>query len=298
MRRVRERSLPAHAAQEARDFWTKLVGPRHAAFKLAVGVLAAVLVFLTFADGTWRVAADARIEGEVQRVITAPFQGYVREAAARAGDTVKQGQLLARLDDRDLRVERERLRAQRDQYAQQYRDAMARQDRAQGRVASAQMAQAEAQLALTDEQLARTEVLAPFDGVVVSGDLSQSLGAPLERGQIMLELAPLDAYRVVLQVDEHDFAALKVGQDGELVLSALPGNRYPFKVSKITPVTSAHDGRNVFRVEADLGSAADKRLRPGMEGIAKVAIGEHRLAWIWSRRMLDWVRLKGWAWLP
>jgi len=160
------------------------------------------------------------------------------------------------------------------------------------------MAQAEAQLALTDEQLARTEVVAPFDGVVVSGDLSQSLGAPLERGQVMLELAPLDAYRVVLQVDEHDFAAVQSGQHGELVLSALPGNRYPFTVSKITPVTTARDGRNVFRVEADLGSAADARLRPGMEGVAKIAVAEHRLAWIWSRRLVDWMRLKGWAWLP
>ena len=42
--------------------------------------------------------------------------------------------------------------------------------------------------------------------VVVSGDLTQSLGAPLERGQVMLELAPLDAYRVTLQVDERDIA--------------------------------------------------------------------------------------------
>ena len=35
-----------------------------------------------------------------------------------------------------------------------------------------------------------------------------------------------------------------------------------------------------------------------MEGIAKIEIGEHRLGWIWSRRLLDWLRLKSWAWLP
>ena len=298
MRRAQSRGLPAHAAHSARESWTQLAGPGHVGVKLGVGLLAALAIFLSFATGTFRVAADARIEGEVQRAITAPFQGYVRESPVRAGDTVKRGQMLARLDDRDLQVERTRLRAQRDQYGQQYRDAMSRQERAQVRIASAQMAQAEAQLALVDEQLARTEIVAPFDGLLVSGDLTQSLGAPLERGQVMLELAPLDAYRVVLQVDEHDFATVKLGQKGDLILTSLSGERYPFVVTKVTPVAAAKEGRNVFRVEAKLDAPTPPRLRPGMEGVAKIEIDERYLAWIWSRRLVDWFRLKSWAWLP
>ena len=134
--------------------------------------------------------------------------------------------------------------------------------------------------------------------IVVTGDLSQSLAAPIERGQVMFELAPLDDYRVVLQVDEHDIAAVKLGQKGELVLTALSGHHYPFSVSKITPVSTAKEGRNFFRVEADLGSNAELRLRPGMEGVAKVEVEERHLAWIWSRRLLEWLSLKSWAWLP
>lgn len=298
MRRMQQRSLRAHASEAARDFWRRLAGPRHGGLKLAMGLLAVTALFLTFATGTYRVSADARIEGEIQRAITAPFQGYVRETSVRAGDAVRRGQVLARLDDRDLQVERTRLRAQRDQYTQQYRDAMARQERGQARIASAQIAQAEAQLALVEEQLARTEVTAPFDGIVLSGDLTQSLGAPLERGQVMLEVAPLDAYRVVLQMDEHDIAAVKLGQKGELVLTSLPGQRYPFSVSKITPVSTAKEGRNFFRVEADMGSSAELQLRPGMEGVAKVEVDQRHLAWIWSRRLLEWLSLKSWAWLP
>ena len=52
----------------------------------------------------------------------------------RAGDAVRQGQVLARLDDRDLKVERARLFAQREQLGQQYRDAMSRQERSQVRI--------------------------------------------------------------------------------------------------------------------------------------------------------------------
>jgi RND family efflux transporter MFP subunit len=250
------------------------------------------------ASGDYRVSATARVEGEIQRALTAPFQGYVREAPHRAGDTVKKGELLARLDDRDLRLEHTRLASQAEQYGRQYREAMAKRDRATARIVSAQADQAGAQLALVEEQLARTDIAAPFDGVLVSGDLSQALGAPLERGQTLFEIAPLDAYRVVLQVDEHRVADLKAGQRGELVLSSMPGERYPMTVSKITPVSTAREGRNFFRVEAQLQPADAARLRPGMEGVAKVTIDDRLLVWIWTRELMNWIRLKAWAWMP
>src|SRR6185503_3667976 len=272
LQRTRHQSLPAHAAQTALDLRSRLFGPRHGGLKLGAVALVLLAIFLVFAKGAYRVGADARIEGEIQRAITAPFQGYVREAVARAGDAVKKGQVMARLDDRDLRVERARLGSQREQLAQQYRDAMARQERSQVRIVSAQIAQAEAQIALLDEQLAR--------------------------GQVMFEVAPLDAYRIVLQVGEQDIADVRVGQAGELALTPMPGERYPLKVVKITPVSTAKDGRNVFRVEAELGPRTDERLRPGMEGVAKIEVGERHVAWIWSRRMVDWLSLKLWSWMP
>ena len=302
LRRTRDRGLAAHAADAGRELATRVAGPGHAGTKLGLLLMAALALFLTVSTGTYRVSADARIEGEVQRAITAPFQAYVREAAVRAGDAVRQGQVLARLDDRDLKVERARLFAQREQLGQQYRDAMSRQERSQVRITSAQIAQSDAQLALLEEQLARTEVTAPFDGVVVSGDLSQALGAPIERGHVMWELAPLDAYRVILQVDERDIADLRVGQKGELVLSSMPGQRQALSVAKITPVSTPKEGRNVFRVEAQIearGKAGgDSRLRPGMEGVAKVEVDERRLISIWTRRLTDWLALKSWSWLP
>ena len=298
MRLEQGRSLTSQAASRAQGFWSRLVGPRHAGLKLGAGLAVLAALFLLFATGEYRVGAEARVEGRVQRTLTAPFQGYVREAARRAGDTVRQGELLARLDDRDLRVERARLDAMRDQQTRQYREAMAKRDRAAARIVSAQLEQTQAQLSLIEENLARTEVAAPFDGVLVSGDLTQSLGAPVERGQALFEIAPLDAYRVVLQVDEHRVADVRAGQRGELVLSSNPGQRFAILVDKVTPVSTARDGRNYFRVEAQLESGPDPGLRPGMEGVAKVAVENRRLAWIWSRELVNWLRLKLWAWTP
>jgi multidrug resistance efflux pump len=140
-------------------------------------------------------------------------------------------------------------------------------------------------------------VRSAIDGIVVTGDLSQSLRAPVERGQVLFEVAPLDAFRVVLQVDERSIADVRVGQAGRLVLSGALSEELPFQVAKITPVSTAKEGRNYFRVEATLARTPD-RLRPGMEGVGKIAIDHRRLAWIWTHEVLDWVRLTLWSWLP
>jgi hypothetical protein len=298
LRISRSRGLLAHAADSTGHTWRRLAGPGHGAFKLMFLLLGAALLYLGLAQGSYRIAADARIEGEIQRAITAPFPTYVREARYRAGDTVKQGEVLARLDDRDLRLESTRLTAQKEQLGKQYREAMAKRDRSLVRVVGSQIDQVDAQLGLVQEQLSRTAILAPFDSVLVSGDLTQALGAPIERGQVLFEVAPLEGYRVVLEVDERSIADLRAGQRGELVLSSMPGAHYAIAVQKITPVSTARDGRNFFRVEASLEAASGPRLRPGMAGVAKVHVDERRLIWIWTRELRQWLTLKAWTWIP
>lgn len=298
LKRGNETSLPVHAGRSAKGLWETLAGPGHASLKLGTAGVIAVAAFLAFASGAYRISANSKVEGAVQRAITAPINGYVKEASLRAGDTVTKGQLIGRFDDRDLRLERVKLLSQRDQFVRQYREAMAKHERAQTEIVSSQIAQSEAQLALIEEQFARTEMVAPFDGLIVSGDLSQSLGSPVERGQVLFEIAPLEDYRVALQVDERDISHVVVGQRGELTVSSMPGERFGFTVTKVTPVNSAKEGRNFFRVEAALEAKPGPRLRPGMEGVGKIDVDERKLVWIWTHGLADWVRLWIWSWLP
>jgi multidrug efflux pump subunit AcrA (membrane-fusion protein) len=292
-----ERSLAARALELAQKYWGRLVGPRHALLKLVAAGTAAVVLFLAFATGTYRVSADAAVEGEVLRALSAPIAGFVKEAPRRAGDAVKQGELIGRFDDRDLKLERVRLASQQGQYLKQYREAMAKHERPQAAIALAQLDQVGAQLSLVDEQLARIELAAPFDGVIVSGDLSQKLGAPVERGQVLFEVAPLDSFRIALQVEEHEFAWVAVGQRGSLAVNSIPHERFPFTVTKVTAVNSVKDGKNRFRVEARL-DAPPGRLRPGMEGVGKIEVDERKLLWIWTHALVDRLRLWVWASLP
>jgi multidrug resistance efflux pump len=174
---------------------------------------------------------------------------------------------------------------------------MAAHDRAQIRILRAKISQADAQIALIDEQLSRATIVAPFAGVVMSGDLSQLLGSPVERGQVLFEMAPLNAFRVIAQVDERDINDVAVGQSSTLLLPSMPNETFPFVITKITPVSTAKEGRNYFRVEGNLIRASD-RLRPGMEGVGKITVDRRKLIWIWTHEAIDWLRLLVWRWKP
>jgi hypothetical protein len=276
----------------------RLAGPRHMLLK--AGVLAGVLagLFLAFATGPFRVTAKASLEGAILRAAVAPFDGFVREAPVRAGDVVEAGALLARLEDRDLRFERLKWRSELQKLEQRQRDAMAKADRVNIGVIDAQIAQAQAELSLVEEKLARTQILAPLGGLVVTGDLSQLLGTPVETGKVLFEIAPLTSYRVVLQVLDHDIAHVRPGQSGTLTLTGAAEGALPLTVERVTSVSGPKDGVNQFRVEARLAGGSEAQLRPGMEGVAKIAVDERRLAWIWSRGLLDRLRLFLWNWMP
>ena len=298
MRRRDDRWLVTKVADSVRHWLGRLIGPRHVGLKVATAAVLAAIAFLVYAEGDYRVSARMVMEASTRRAAVAPFNGYLREAPVRAGDVIEKGRVLAVLDDRELRLERSRWASQQEQFSRQRDQALAARNAAGIGIAAAQIQQAQAQMSLIDDQLLRTRVLAEFNGVVVTGDLSQSLGSPVERGQVLFEVAPLEAYRVVLQVDERDIGDVTVGGHGQLLLSASPADPIPFTVAKITPVSTARDGRNYFRVEARLDEGASARLRPGLEGVGKIEVGRRSLAWIWLRPVIDWARLTMWTWLP
>lgn len=295
---VQERWIAGRALTLLGQGLRAIVGPRRPALKLAVAAGIAAIVALFIVPGDFRVTARTVLEGQVQRAAVAPYDGFVSKAPVRPGDHVRVGDILAALDDRDLVLERARAKADLERYAQKYREALAKHDRPEIVMTAAQMQQAQAQLALTEEKLSRSQIVAPIDGIIVRGDLTQLLGAPVEKGKVLFEIAPVGDFRLALQVDDRDIGHVQAGQDGMLMLTGMPLRRFPFTVSRVTPIATAEDGRNFFRVEARLPAEHERDMRPGMEGIAKIHAGTRSLAWIWSHDVIEWVRLALWRWLP
>jgi len=270
---------------------------RRPAIMLAT-IAGAVLLAIPFlVSSQLRISGEAILQGSQQRAAVSLVDGFVLESEFRAGDVVEQGDVLARLDDRELRLQFSQNQARLIQVRQEVRDALSKGDRAAGARASAAVREAEAALGLIEAQLQRLEIRAPVTGLVVSGDLSQRLGAPVSRGDVLFEVARLDRFRVVVHVSEYDLARIRDGQTGELVLASLPGEEIFLTVSGISSVSEPAGGENRFRLEADVDNLPDQA-RPGMEGVAKIATGKETLAWIWTRGTVNRLRVLFWRFWP
>jgi RND family efflux transporter MFP subunit len=296
-RRRDERPLPSKILESLQSWCAKLFGPRHLPLKLGVALSAVLLISLSLTTATFRISSDSVLEAEIRRSIVAPQQGYISAAHVRAGDMVQEGELLVTLDDQELRLEQRKWQSQRAQLLKEYRKALAAFDRAEVAILNAKRAQAEAQLQLVEQQLARATIVAPFSGLVVKGDLSQNLGSPVTRGEVLYEVAPTDAYRVVLKIDDQDIGFVSRGQQGQLKLSGIPDKSINITIDRLTPVSTTEGKRNYFRVEAVMDSHSDL-MRPGMEGVSKIEIGREKLLWIWTRRLINWLHLFVWNRLP
>ena len=269
--------------------------------KLGLPLLALLLLAAGLIEGDYRIEARANLEGRIQRVVTAPFDGYLQEVSAKAGDVVSQGAPLCQLDDRDLQLEQAKWQTELAKLQRERREALAGHERSRVRILQAQSEQLQAELELVEMKLARSRVTAPLHGVIVSGDLSQSLGAPLKRGEELFKIAPLESYRIMLQVDERDIGAVEVGQSGSLRLAGYPHLEQHFTVKRILPLSVAEEGSYLFTLEAELAEASqqtDHQLRPGLQGVAKIDAGRRSLLWLAGHRLADWLRLQLWRWWP
>ena len=292
-----DRSLPVLALDRTVEFFGKLFGPRHLVLKTVAVVVVGAVAYLSLATDVYRVRAKAQIQGETRRIISAPFDGFIHAQYARAGDVVQAGAPLADLEDNDLELDRLRQISHKRQYQLELDKALAKRDLAEINIARAQMNQADAEIDLSSQMIARAKLRSPFPAVVVNGDLSQSVGKPVSRGDVLFELAPLDRYRMNAVTPESEIGFIKPGQHGELLLSALPDRTFPVVITSITSVAQAGEGVNGFEVIAPI-EARDASLRPGMEGVVKIEVGRRNIAWIWVHPLIDWLRIKIWSLVP
>jgi Barrel-sandwich domain of CusB or HlyD membrane-fusion/GAF domain len=277
------------------------VTPRHGkasllrpgVWQLGTASLVLALLVAAFWPASFRIVAPARVEGEGQRIVAAPVDGFIRTVHLRPGASVQAGQVLLTLDDHDLALEREKSSAEIAQLDKQYRDALNKDDAAPIVIARSKLEQAQAQLELIELQLDRVQLKAPLDGVLLSGDLAQSIGMPVKRGQELMTVAPDRSFRIVAEVDEQDVAVLRDGQSAQVLFGAFAQDAMAARVTRIAPVATTLDGRNVFEVDARIQGSTDA-LRPGLRGVMRIDIEPSTLGRIWWHRASLWLQRTLW----
>ncbi|MEM7576863.1 MAG: HlyD family efflux transporter periplasmic adaptor subunit [Planctomycetota bacterium] len=292
-RHERDRWFGARWAAGSRAALAAFVGPQHTWAKAAAVGLLVAAALLTFVKIPYRIDAPFAFEAVTQRAVPAPFDGFLAEALAEPGDEVAAQQALGALETDELRFELAERRADVATYRKQADLARREGNAVDVQIAQAQADEAQARIDLLEYRLEQATLRSPIAGRVVVGDLRQQVGAPVRRGDVLFEVAPLDQQRAEMLVADADITEVAEGMTGTLAAASEPGDPIGFTIETIHPIAEVIDGGNVFRLKLRL-DASREWLRPGIEGVANIDVGQRAAGWVWTRDARNWLRLKLW----
>ena len=261
-----------------------------------------------------KVNGTGKIQPNTEIKISADVSAKITRLEVKEGDHVEKGQLLVELDRqkylaqvqsqeanvRSTEANARLSRDNRDQAERVYKRAkelVARKlqsqsdldaaqttfqtDSSRYQAATDQVQQAIGALRQAQDDLSKTTIYAPISGTVA--DLNKELGEIAIGSQfqedVIMVIAQLGAMEAVVNVDENDINAIKVGQPAEITVDAALGEKIVGKVSEIAssataPVAGSTVQKTEFEVKIAITSATDK-LRPGMTASADIVTATH-----------------------
>ena len=170
---------------------------------------------------------------------------------------------MARLDDRELQLELTDIDAQLHRAQKQMDGFVASHETGEAQLSRHEI---EMLVARRDLLLGRVEQVvlkSPVDGIVISGDWKNSGGIPLETGQSLYEVAPLEKLSVDVFVPEDDVRYAAAGQAVTMKFDAYPFESFKGQLKQIHPASEIQNNENVFVATVELDNP-ELKLRPGM----------------------------------
>jgi len=291
--RLQSRWFGARWATSWRRGLAQFLTPRHTWLKTGAIVGCVLLLFCLLVPLPYRVSATFVLRPESLVHMPAPFEGFIASTNVRPGSFVEAGDVLVSLNDRDLLLEKAETLGEIRRFQAQAELSEASRDLADLRISQARLLQAEARLELLEHRLARAEIRAPFAGVVVQGDLRERIGAPVQQGEVLVQVSELKGYFLQIRVAERDVDLVGENRTGSVVFASRPDVQFPFEITSISPAARIADEGNVFAMRAELLGNAEW-MTPGMTGVAKVNSGKRTLGWRASHRIVDFIRMRIW----
>ncbi len=252
---------------------------------------AALLILLFLPSFPYRIDTRCTLEPVSQRMIAAPFNCILERALVEPGQTVNKGDILARLDGKELRAQLAELISRRDRAAKQADQAMAADDVPSFQVAQLEMESLNYEIEILSERTRQLEIRSPISGTVIAGDLERAEGVPLDKGQVMFEIGPLGEVVAECAIPENDIAHVREQMPVRIKINAYAGDSWTSQVHNLTPRSETRNNRNVFIAEAYIDNK-DLRLKPGMQGKAYIEGEGKSLAWILFRKLWEFIQIR------
>jgi RND family efflux transporter MFP subunit len=217
--------------------------------------------------------ATGYVVAQTKAAVASKATGRLVWLGVEEGTRVSSGQIIARLEDQDVKATREQAaanlqlaRANLEQGQAELRDAqtalkrsadllsqgfvsqashdmaVARLDKAKATISSLQAGIAAAQAGLRGTEVAveQTLIRAPFDGVVLTkaanvGDVVTPFSSALDAKGAVVTMADMSTLEVEADVSESNLSQVSIGQPVEIQLDALPGVRFRGVVNRTVP---------------------------------------------------------------
>jgi RND family efflux transporter MFP subunit len=245
-------------------------------------------------DISFAVNAAGEIGPAEQVSVRPEINGKIELLPVDIGDRVKKGDLLFKLDDKELQqerasnvtdIEKAKLgleKAERDfkraklllagkLISQEvYDDTLTAYDLAKNALERSQR-----DLAITDEHLTYTKVRAPFDCTILTRPVSMgqavSGSGGFNSGTEVLTIADLNSMVINAQVNQADVPRLKPNETVEVTIEAVAGLRVTGVVERISPQATIKNNLKGYPARIALKNA-DPRIRPGMTANVKIPV--------------------------
>ena len=211
-------------------------------------------------------SGTATLEADREADVVAKTGGVLLKLLVEEGDKVRQGQVLARLDDASPRLSLAKAEATLRKLEADYR----RADEMFGKKLLSLEEHDKIKFDLDNQraahdlvklELSYTQVVAPIDGVI--GKRMVKEGNLIQINTPLFHIVDFDPLLGVLNVPERELNTLKPDQPVSMVVDALPGRRFPGVIERVSPVVEAASG--TFRVTCRFNAEA-QMLKPGMFG--------------------------------
>ena len=256
--------------------------------------LIALATCAMFIPWPYHVKCDCELQPVTRRFIPVPYDGVLQEVFAEPGDEVKAGQVLARMDGREIEWELAAVKADYSQAAKQHDSDLAARDAAAAQVARLEMERLKVQMELLRDRLRNLEIKSPLDGVIIGGDPQKKEGARLAQGDSLFEAGPLTNMVAEIFVPDDEVSRVDVNQKASLRLDAFPSRKWTGNLIRISPSAELRDLENVFVAELEIENPQHV-LRPGMRGRSRISTGIRPLGWNLFHKA--WEQLVyGWGW--
>ncbi len=260
---------------------------------IALGVAAAL--FLFFCPLPMRVSGAATVSSTRTTQVEAGVDGVVKNVYVHEGDAVRQGTVLAELEDWDYRADVAAAEAKYSEAMATMNRALSQNDGTQAGTERVQVDYYRAELARAHERLDRTAIRAPFDGIVTTPQVENSVGRRLMHGDAFAEIIEISPVTIDVAVSEDEATLLRRGEAASIKLESFPLHTFRGDVTVVSPQSQVESEQRVFMARVNVPNQ-DGTVRPGMQGNGKVSVGWHPAGYVLFRGTAMWLWGKLWSW--